>query len=325
MTEKNTENETLLTMTPDRQFLIKKIHAYIRMSDNIIRCTFNDYNNTPNPRVIELKPLFNNVIVSKADDYTVSIEKCAIPLDFSLTPIDKVDKPYAVNLFLDDKDIPFDNLEYGNNLFYIRGPIYSVEEFVQKMNDIVFKKPQNQLTLGRFFLDGHTIKWFVQQGDETNFSIIQIYFDRRLTKLFNFNYDFTDSMNVNNYELVRFKMEEQGTFTQHSYTYDLFYKIVSVCIHSNLPTGKHYVIDTITNTMCASNILQELYFNPQSYIENNRIFYIPTLEIKNSLHMLNEVTDINIWFTFKYADSTETAILLDVDSHARLTLKFEKK
>jgi hypothetical protein len=193
------------------------------------------------------------------------------------------------------------------------------------MNDIVFKKPQSQLTLGRFFLDGHTLKWFVQAGDEGNFQYIQIYFDRRLMKLFNFDYDLNDSQLIDSYELVRFKMENSGTFTQKSHSYDLFYKITSICIYSNMPTGKHYMVDSLSNTMYHSNILQELYFNPQAYIDNNRIFYIPSHELNNSLHSPNELTEIALWMTYKYADGSENAILLDVDSHVRLTLKFQKK
>jgi hypothetical protein len=67
-----------------------------------------------------MRPLCNEPILEKSDSYTVTNEKCAIPLDFALAPIDKVPKSYAVNLFVDDKDIPFDNLVYGNNLFYIK-------------------------------------------------------------------------------------------------------------------------------------------------------------------------------------------------------------
>ena len=65
-------------------------------------------------------------------------------------PINSNDFDYNICIFNEYKetDRTFTNLSYLSNYFSFAGPFYSVDEFLKKVNDIILKKAQPQVTLG---------------------------------------------------------------------------------------------------------------------------------------------------------------------------------
>jgi hypothetical protein len=69
----------------------------------------------------------------------VAIEKLEVPINNQYMPINASSIPFKFGIFNESKIITTEGLEYGFNQFEVKGPFYSVDEFLKQINDITLK------------------------------------------------------------------------------------------------------------------------------------------------------------------------------------------
>lgn len=295
------------------------------MSEDIIRFSLDDFNHSKSQKEITCKPVSTDVVVATPEFYHVAIEKFKIPIN-KYRYIDMVEKPYYVNIFCDLKTgIPGD-LVYGNNIFEITGPIMSETELIQKMNDIVFKKPQ-PITLGRFSLDyvsnTPTLYFTVQTSELVNWNDFEVYIDERLMDVFNFQYT-SESMPYNDELLFKLALVE-GKQEQESFSFNKINKIDAIRVKTSLPINAHFISNSYNNTLQRSSLILEVYYNSNQLLFNSDIYYIPTMLIDSCLLSSAPITNFNLEFYYKYKNGYERRIYASRGESSLCTVKFTKK
>jgi hypothetical protein len=270
-------------------------------------------------------------IIPQANDYSVCIEKFIFPNSNKYRPIDFVMKPYGINIEYDDKDIPHPNLVYGPNFFEVTGPIYSIQEFIDKVNVILDKASMLPLRydLGKIVLEYQNgtiaLKWEAKEADYEKWLPFKLFFDYRLTTLFNFRFMWNDPENFvhNGEDFIRVH-PVKSTIEQESYSADLFYQISSLVVYTDLPIGPHYVSNSSSTGTSLTNAMIEIYYNTSQLMDTTSVLYIPETPVKSSLESYGSVSNISLWCAWRYTDGREIAAMIDKGRSAKLTLLFEK-
>ena len=299
------------------------------LSERIKRCSFQYHNTTAIAKELRWKPNSSLRILPQANLYDVWVEKANLPNSNKYRPIDLVEQPYTIMIQYEEKDVPHPNLVYGPNYFKISGPIYSIQEFVDKVNDILEKasRTPGEYPLGQIKLtyQGSTVVlvWQAKETDYAKWNDYLVYFDYHLSTLFNFGYISGDDFSHQNEDFLRLRPVKVDK-EQESYTADRFYKIASLNIYSNLPCGEHLVYNADDKAMRTSNLLVEIYFNATQLMDTNSMLYIPETKVESSLESSAPLDNIQLWCTWCYSSGTEIAFMLDKRDLAMLTLVFKR-
>jgi hypothetical protein len=286
---------------------------------NIIPATLRDINEGKYPR--ECKIQNNNPFkIERGSDYEFVVRKIKIPVNSWLMPIDVNSRGYQINFQYEDKDIPFKDLVYGPNVRTIEGRIYSVQEFIDKLNALF-----TFYELGTFTLDRETELITFTSTTSAKWANIVVYMERKLCTLLSLHYEMED-----NYEDARavwlrfnykFQLNDAVVVTQEEFCLDRFYKITGINVYTDLPTIA-FVSDG-ANTII-SQVLTNIDYNPQAMRKNNNVTLIPSNPLRYSLTNPGRLSGFKVWFTYVYGSSDEIALFLDVDEPAFFDGYFEK-
>jgi hypothetical protein len=300
------------------------------LQNRIKRSTFRAYNKQAIAKELRFKLTSSVRVLDQSNEYDVCIEKMFIPNSSRYRPIDLVENPYTIMIQYEDKDIPHPSLVYGPNYFQITGPLYSIQEFVDKVNVILDKASMTpgEYPLGQIKLtyQGSTIVlvWEAKETDYAKWNDYWVYFDYHLSTLFNFGYISGDDFAHQGEDFLRLrpiKVDKE----QESFTADLFYKIAALRIYSNMPIGDHFVSNDDERGTSISNLVVEVYYNATQLMDTNSILYIPEAKVWSSLESYTPLNDVQLWCTWSYSSGSEIACMLDKRQLAQLTLLFQHK
>jgi hypothetical protein len=94
-------------------------------------------------------------------------------------PINTTKEPFRFAIFNDSKSEIIPDLPFGLTEFQIQMPIYSVEEFLKQLNDVILKKAD----LGQFVVnEDDYIIFSYDKSKAEKFEYLWIYFDLKLTR-----------------------------------------------------------------------------------------------------------------------------------------------
>ena len=117
--------------------------SFFEYTPDIIRVNFDNYNNTNDRKILNFTGSSAKSILTNTSDYHLSIEKLEIPVNGENMIINSDTTPYNLMIFNDVKveDLIIPGLSFGPNWFNFNGPFYSVQQFLDKLNDFILKKP----------------------------------------------------------------------------------------------------------------------------------------------------------------------------------------
>lgn len=302
------------------------------MSQDIVPVTLNDYNDTNGKKTLILAMNSKTNIVYNTEEYNVCLRKMEVPINSKFTPINSISDPFTVIVYNEYKavDLVIPGLDYGINIFQIAGPITTVPDFVKKLNDIIFKKPE-PLQLGFIDIDTNGNFSYVYNAQYANeHDMIKIYFDPKLQRLFDFNYDQTDKINI----CSRFKAVTNYTSTPEAssriipaktFTFPLFYNLKAIRVYTSLPISGHFIFSKAEKTYDQKSLLADITFNSMQMFNNANLIYQPANFVYCSMNGVNTLRDFDLRFKYFYADGTEEDVVLDTLDFASATISFEKK
>lgn len=244
--------------------------------------TITQYNATNNPITLSLKPSINDDIITNTEDYKVCLRSLEVPINTRHMPVDCTTGTFKVVIFNEYKptDLVIPGLVYGVNTFEIKGPIMTVESFIQKLNDIVFKKP-SPVQLGFFELDEENkIYYRYDQQFANEHDMIKIYFDSKLQRLFPFDFDSTNKID----DCFRFKAVKSYvpsgsanvvSILANSFSFPKFFTMKAIRVRSTLPTIRHLVSSMVDKSLDPSDVLLDIKFNSAQMYNNDNFLFSP--------------------------------------------------
>jgi hypothetical protein len=313
--------------------------SFYEYTPDIVRVNLDNYNNTNDNKILNFAATSAKSILNDTNEYYVTIEKLEIPVNGENMIINSDETPYNLMIFNDVKveDLIIPGLSFGPNWFNFNGPFYSVQQFLDKLNDFILKKPL-PLTLGQFILNKNSNNEYVIQFqynklDNSSFGNLFLYIDKRLEKLLNFNMDYNDTTTNLGIKYTKVNIVTEYTtgpneivkINQNKLTYANFFNLKSIRVYSNLPTDGYVVYDMSNKIMNTSNLLCETIFDSLSMFDISNYIYIPTQFRHTSMYNSNSINYFELTFKLKYADGKEYDIILNPNTYASITLAFFKK
>lgn len=302
---------------------------------DIIRVNIDNYNNTNNPQALLMTSTASTTIIENPTDYLVTVEKLEVPIGNKFMPINTDSEPFNICIFSELKleDGTITNINYGTNWFQFQGPFYSVQDFLDKLNYIIFEQFKGDITMGLFLLEGEDIIYSYNAADAANFDILKIYFDQRLLDFISMPHDLSDYAKNNNtgVETYRFLIDNTTTssgskkINQLKKTFHKFFTLKAIRVMSNLGTGSYYINDMATKSMSNSNMLCEIIYNSAQMYDLDNLLYVPNVFRQSSLRHTGSLSSIELSFYYKYANGDNYAVYLDSNEYASITLCFTKK
>lgn len=288
----------------------------------IQRLNIDHYNNMSHEYPLTLASYSQSDILTELDNYEVVVEKLEVPVNNITMPINNDITPFTIMIFNERKDTP--ELPYGVNTYSFSGPFYSIDDFLQKVNDIVQKGMSTLTTFGQFLLEDEMIYWVRDTSFDADYETYKIYFDPRLAKLLTFSYDTTDKIEIA--ELVGYRFNATANSGQRTIqktkTFNLFFTLKAIRVYSSLPTIPYKIFNMAERSLVDSQLLTEVIYNSaQNYNEKNLI-YIPTVFRHSSLHSTAALRAISFQFTYKYANGEEIPIMIAPFEYSSITIAF---
>lgn len=282
-------------------------------------------NQTNRPRILELTSN-SEVILPSTTNFEVCVHKLEVPL--AGNPINIITVPYKIILWKEDKsisDAPLLPREINN--FTISGPIYSEQEFIDKVNEIIQKKPA-PYNLGSFSLVDRKLIFTIHDAAEAaNHNKIYIYLDARLRKLFDgFKYqeeEFSDDLY---YRLIvdpatSGKIEYKQTKSSiHRFT-----KIKSIRVYSDLPTEPFIVVDQQLQAFVRTNMLTEITYNAVEVEDSDNLLYFPSIPRYYTLGPNDSVKNVKVWMDLHYYNDQNVRVIIEPEEYASITLGFQER
>ena len=269
------------------------------------------------------KQLPSGVILDAANNYEVRVERLYCPVNSDLMPIDVNEEGYKINLFCDVKTPPdpaIPGLVYGNNIFTITGEIYSVEDLLNKINNLFLN-----WTLGTFLLN-HTTELieFRTVGAEIH-TKVKIYLEARLADMLLMKYEPPTTIGEVPFYQFGWKFWQQDNMIeiQKKFTQNRFYKIQNIRIYTDLPT---YYIESNDTAMASfeSSLLHQVSYNSSSMSEVIDILYQPNDRYMRSLCSTAPITRYECRLYYQYENGAEIPVRLHGWQKTYVTLCFER-
>ena len=305
------------------------------MSQNIVPVTVSHYNDTNYPIDLKLYPPINKDFIQNSEEYEVTVRSLEIPINTRFMPLNSSTGSYQVTILNmykpEDRVIP--GLEYGLNNFSINGPIYSVNGFIDQLNDIVFKKAY-PVQLGFFYLDQDNMIHYQYDSQFANeHDMIKIYFDNKLQRLFPFDFDPSDSVwgSMQRFKAVTsYAPSPQGvvrivTINANSFSYPKFYNLKAIRIRTSLPITHHSVSSSNDKVSDDSKVLLDIKYNSMQMYNNDNLLYTPATVVYSSMTSVSNLRTFDLTFYYYYADGTELPVKLDSLDYASAFIQFIKK
>lgn len=286
---------------------------------NIIPITIRDFNSGKMPRECKLH-LREPFKIERGSDYEFVVKKIKLPINSWLMPIDLNKEGYQINFQYEDKFTPYKDLAYGPNIRTIAGRIYSVKDFLSKLNELF-----EYYELGIFTLDPESELISFTSTTAAKWANIVVYMERKLCTLLDLHFEMNDYYEDPDRFWYRFndKYQHNNTVktTQDEFNLDQFYRISSITVNSNLTTGAFFSDnkDTIITPALAS-----IDYNPQAMRKNRNITLIPSTPMRYSITNPGVVKSFELDFRYTYDDGGEVALFLDVNEAALFEGYFEK-
>lgn len=286
---------------------------------NIIPVTLRANNTSKYPK--ECKALASDPFkVQRGSDYEFVIKKIKLPVNSWLMPIDTNEDGYKINFQYEDKDVPFKDLVYGPNVRQIEGKIYSVREFLDKLNALF-----NFYELGSFSLDKETELISFTSTTAAKWENIVVYMERKLCILLDLHFDMQDYYEDPQRFWYRFNDKYQHNdavkTTQDEFNLDQFYRISSITVYSDLPTTAFESVNGVTST---TNALTSIDYNPQAMRKNRNVTLIPSAPMRYSITNTTSLNSMTFDFRYTYDNGTEVYLFLDVGESALFEGYLEK-
>jgi hypothetical protein len=211
-------------------------------------------------------------------------------------------------------------LVYGNNFFTISGEIYSVNDFLDKVNALFAN-----WALGAFTLNNTTeLIEFRTMGAEIH-NKVKIYLDAQLADMFLMQYQPVQMIGDIPFYQFGWKFWQQDNMLeiQRKFTQNRFYKIRSIRIYTTLPTYYLESNDRANDTY-QSTLLHEVSYNSSSMSEVIDVLYLPSDRYMRSLTDTGPIHTYECTLFYRYDSGVEIPVRLQGWQEAFVTLCFER-
>lgn len=291
---------------------------------NIVPVNLKYFNNTSQLQQATIRTDgFPLSILDKSSDYEVYVKKVNCPVNNPLLmPIDLNSTGYRINLRREDKDVPYYDLVYGSNYKMITGRIYSVQDFVDKLNEII----STQYHLGSFAINDDGLIVYTSTTIVNNLQV-KVFFDRKLTLLVNMGTNHDEQYQSNLVEYFSFAdkaiLSNAYVLKQFSYNQTAFYKIQGIRLSSSLPT-QTFEWDNRNPTGSISSVIYEVSYNAEQLRGQNDILLVPSFRQPISLISQSTLNEFSVTLSYVYTSGEEYACYLDVNEFMLVSLSFER-
>lgn len=292
---------------------------------------FSTYNDSDTTQRLVFKTSGTEINISTIFRTIATVRNLEVPINNPRTPINNTRSTFQIGIFNEYKavDKVFPELEYGLNLFEIPGPIYSVPDFIEKVNAIVRDKCL-PVPMGHFEIDrDNAISYVADLSVASEYDQLKIYFDAKLQRLFEADYDQSDKIG----ELTRLNIVKDFTNVPKvvtyplGFTFPLFFNLKGIRLYSTLPTTGS-IIYKESHSQGTSNstqpLLMSITYNSMQMYNNKNLIYIPSTLFNVELSSSTSTQRFEITPKYFYADGSEEDIFLDPLEYASLTITFDQ-
>lgn len=293
---------------------------------------FSNYNDSDSAQRLVFKTSGTEIMIDTLFKTVATIRNLEVPINNPCTPINNTRSKFQIGIFNEYKPVDkvFPELGYGLNLFEIPGPIYSVQKFLDSVNAIVRDKCA-PVSMGFFELDAdNAISYNVDLSVASEYNQLKIYFDPKLQRLFEAEYDQADKIGeLSRLNIVKDFTNVPGKVTSFrlGYTFPLFFNLKGIRLYSTLPTTGS-IIYKESHSQGTSNstqpLLMAITYNSMQMFNNKNLIYIPSTLFNVVLNSSTSTQRFEITPKYFYADGSEEDIFLDPLEYASLTITFDR-